>query len=74
MSSDWITGQAFIPEIGKKYEISVGIIAYRGVTGERRSRIRVEGAHSSQWIDLETGVALDPRIANYVVQAFREIE
>lgn len=65
---------AFIPVVGKCYEIHFGKVTLNGQTGFWSARIRVNGAHPSQWLDIDTNHQLDPSLAVYVVQASREIQ
>lgn len=73
MTSAWITGRAFVPTIGCEYEVTFGKVIYNGQTGDWTARIRADGLLPSQWIDLDTAAQLDPALAAYVVQAYREI-
>lgn len=73
MASAWITDRAFIPTVGSEYEVAFGKVIYNGQTGDWTARIRTDGLLPSQWIDLDTGAQLDPALADYVVQAYREI-
>jgi hypothetical protein len=67
-------GTAFIPVVGKCYEVHFGSFTLDGKTGFWSARIRVNGIGTAQWIDLDTGKPLDPRIATHVVQGYREID
>ena len=73
MASAWITGRAFIPTVGKHYEVAFGKVTYQSQTGVWTAKIRADGTLPSQWIDLDTGNQLDPALAIYVVQAYREL-
>ncbi len=64
---------AFNPTVGKCYEVHFGQITLQGQTGFWSAKIRVNGSHFSQWIDLDTGLPIDPHLAVYVVQAHSEI-
>lgn len=68
-----ITIGAFVPEVGKCYEVHFGKITFRNETGYCVANIQVNGSDASQWTDLDTGKLLDPDIARYVVQAYKEI-
>jgi hypothetical protein len=59
--------------IGEQYEVSFGTITYKGQLGTSTARIRVDGKEPYNWIDLDTGVQLDPELSKYAVQAFRAI-
>lgn len=69
-----ITGIAFIPTLNKCYEIHFGKLDYKGQVGFVTARIKANGLHSSQWIDLDTAEILDKELQNYVVQGFKEID
>lgn len=62
MTSEITTGQAFIPSIGKLYEIHFGMLKYKGQEGFVSCNIRCEGMHPSEWIDLNTNQTLDPEL------------
>jgi hypothetical protein len=64
----------FNPTIGKCYEVHFGSIAIDGKVGFCIARIKIVGKNATDWIDLDTRMALDPRIAVYVVQAYSEIQ
>ena len=68
-----ITNGAFVPMKDKCYEIHFGKIKVNNQTGFCVATIKVNGNDASQWIDLDTNNQLDPDIAKYVVQAYREI-
>lgn len=68
-----ITGETFVPEIGKCYEVHFGKIIVHGRNGYVAASIKVKGLHPSEWIDLATGNVLDPEISKYIPQAFKEI-
>lgn len=65
---------AFIPVVGKCYELHFGKIRYKGIEGFVQARVRINGIPHSQWIDLDTNQALDPVLAAYAVQAHQEID
>ena len=69
-----ITGKAFIPILGNCYEIHFGECNYKGKTGFVSARIKANGLHSSEWIDLDTAEILDSELQKYVVQGFEEIK
>ena len=71
--SKLITRQAFSPIVGKCYDVHFGEITIDKKTGFGSARIRVEGTHNSEWVDLDTGDVLDARFSVYIVQAFEEI-
>ena len=72
--SELITGTAFIPEIGKCYEVHFGKLPI-GAEGKFVSaRVKINGSLPKDWQDIDTGKQLDPLISKYVVQAFKEID
>jgi len=73
MAKQWIVGRAFPAVVGKDYEVAFGNITYMDQTGMWTAKIRVVGSGSANWIDLDTGVPIDPSLVKYVVQAFIEI-
>lgn len=66
----WITGTAFIPQVGKSYAVHFGQINYQGVHGNVSARIRIDGEGVANWIDLDTGKTLDSAVSKYAVQAY----
>jgi len=68
------TGAAFIPVVGKCYEVHFGNFTHGGQTGFWSAQIRVKGTGTAQWEDIDTGSPLDPGIAKYIVQAYKEID
>lgn len=69
----WIMGRPFIPVPGKLFQVHFGFVIYQGEAAYWSACIRVDGAASDKWIDLDTNKPLDPELAKYVVQAFRAI-
>lgn len=73
--ASFITNTAFIPTIGKCYEVHYGKITINKKTGFYVARIKIEGDKKSEWIDLDTNKSLDPDVANYyTVQAYTEVK
>lgn len=66
-------GSAFMPEISKCYEVHFGEIEVDGKTGFGVARIRANGLHAQDWIDLDSNEQLARNFGRYVVKAFREI-
>jgi hypothetical protein len=73
MASSWVTGHAFPAVVGKNYEVAFGNVTYQQQPGMWTAKIHVAGAGPANWVDLDTGAAIDPALANFVVQAYREI-
>ena len=69
-----ITNAAFVPEIGRCYEVHFGKVTTGNQTEDWFARIRPKGLQPSEWIDLDTGEVLDSSFRAYVVQKFREID
>ena len=65
---------AFIPEVGKCYEVHFGKITLNGRQAYVSARIRVLGGSPADWQDMDTNQQLDTNIAKFVVQAHREIQ
>jgi hypothetical protein len=72
-STRWITGTAFAPTVGRRYEINFGEISYRGEMGFVSAVIRSDGPATAQWYDEGEVRYLDPALRNFIVVAFREI-
>jgi hypothetical protein len=70
MANIFITGKAFLPEEGKKYDVHFGRIRYRGEDSFVSARIFISG---NDWFDEDTATLLDEDLRKYAVQAFREI-
>jgi hypothetical protein len=72
-TKNWITGQVFIPEVGKFYEVTFGEVTFQGKKGIGTARIRVDGTDPSQWFDIDDQCKLPPELARYVVQGYRQL-
>ncbi len=66
-------GSAFVPEIGKCYEVHFGELEVEGEKGFVVARIQANGLGANDWIDLDTNEQLARNIGRFVVKAFREI-
>ena len=73
MKDDLITNNAFIPEIGKCYELHYGEITYKGTKGNVSAKVKINGTLHQEWADLDSNARLDPELSVYVVQAYKEI-
>jgi hypothetical protein len=71
--SEWIENRPFVPEVGKRYQISFGEITYNGTKGVWGATIRVQTASQEGWIDEDTNEPLDPTIAVYPIKGFIEL-
>jgi hypothetical protein len=72
--ANFLSGTPFVPSVGKCYEVYFGKIKLDDKEGHCWARVKVNGLHTSQWEDIDTGQPLDPRIAVYVVRAFKETQ
>jgi len=70
MANQYITGRAFVPEDGKRYEVHFGCIVYQGNEGFVSATICVK---DDDWLDEDTGALLDPELRKFAVQAFKEL-
>lgn len=71
--NDWITGRAFVPEVGKVYDIAFGTVTHKGKTGNWTATVRIDGPLPSQWFDVEEDAPLDEGLAQFSVQAYSEV-
>jgi hypothetical protein len=73
MAGPIITGSPFIPIVGQTFEVAFGKITYQGKTDFWGARIRIDGLQPKDWYDIDAGGPLDPKLAAFVVQAYRQI-
>ena len=69
----WVAGKTFPAEIGRSYEVSFGNVNFRGNIGNWNARITVIGKGPVQWIDQDTATPIHRELAQFAVQAYREI-
>ena len=72
--SEWTKDSAFVPEIGRCYEIAFGEVITANGRGHASARIRADGLQWHDWIDLDYGEPLSGELGKYVVRAYRPIE
>jgi hypothetical protein len=70
----WVVDEAFVPEVGKSYEVTFGKVTFNGELAPVLRRIRIDGAASDQWFDLDAGTPLDSQLRQLPVRGFRPIE
>ncbi|QDD64295.1 hypothetical protein EJD96_09015 [Herbaspirillum seropedicae] len=70
---NWINDRAFVPQVGRCYQLYFGELSHQGKLGHWYAAIRADGVQPFEWIELETQIPLDPQLAAYVVRAYREL-
>jgi hypothetical protein len=69
----WVSGEGFVPVEGKSYDLAYGKIFHEGEQRHVVRKVRIDGLMPEQWIDIDTGRALDRELQAFPVKAYREV-
>lgn len=71
---NWNVEEVFIPVPGLRYEVVLGALTPDPKEPPVKRQIRADGIQPVDWIDLETGQALNPALLAKPVRAFRLLD